>query len=274
MGDAKQQVVVVDDEKSILMCMRRLLRHPNYEVHCFQTPTEALDFCTENEVHLVLSDMRMPMMNGAELLRQIEELRPVATRIILSGYSERDSLMEAINGGHIWSFIPKPWDNEALKLTVENGLARAQDKMDRLKLMEELERKNLALSELNERLEQEVKERTEEVEMKSVFLQSILDDDDMEAVNEKVMQYLSSKVGATVQFLQGEDSGSLAPGCLLVSRHGRVLGVLRTQGQVLEAHRELIQRFVPVVALASSMGQCEVGAEALHDQIDDLMKSI
>jgi response regulator RpfG family c-di-GMP phosphodiesterase len=273
MEATKKKVLLVDDEKSILMCLRRLLRSDEYETYGTTDINEALNYCKDNDVDLVLSDMRMPEMNGADFLKKVEDIRPLATRIVLSGYSERDTLMAAINGGHIWSFILKPWDNESLKLSVHNGLARAQDKKDREKLLNELELKNDQLKGINQKLEGMVKERTEEVEVRSSFLQSILDEENMSPILDNITEYLSKKAQAKVQFLNHPDHQTPGPGVLAITKNGRILGVLRTHGDVLVENSSLIQRFVPLVALAASMDM-DTSCSGLRSQIDDLMQDM
>ena len=105
-------VLFVDDEMRLLQSLRRGLMDEPYRCLFANSGAEALEKLARNEVHVVVTDMKMPEMNGLELLRQVRELYPNIVRMVLSGYTQITTLLTAINEGHIYKFITKPWKLE------------------------------------------------------------------------------------------------------------------------------------------------------------------
>ncbi|MFP4484380.1 MAG: response regulator [Spirochaetaceae bacterium] len=103
-------VVFVDDDELVLKAISRLFQFQPYQAVTFREPGRALDYLRENAVQVLVSDLRMPEMDGLELLRRAQEARPEVVRVVLSAYSDRESLLDAINNGHIYRYILKPWD--------------------------------------------------------------------------------------------------------------------------------------------------------------------
>ena len=129
------QVMIVDDEEMILTSLRSLLElDTDYNVVTFTAPIEALEFLSSNHVDLVISDHEMPEMKGIAFLGRVKEINPNITRIILTGYADKESAIRAINEVCLFQYIEKPWDNENLKLIIRNGI-------EKQKLMRELDRK-------------------------------------------------------------------------------------------------------------------------------------
>ncbi|HEC17547.1 MAG TPA: response regulator [Sedimenticola sp.] len=117
------RLMIVDDEEHILKALRRSLgRGTGWEVEVFQGGREALERAREEAFDLFISDYRMPGMNGVEFLVAAKELQPEAMRVILSGYSDLDGLLGAINEAEIYRFISKPWQDYELRSTVEQAL--------------------------------------------------------------------------------------------------------------------------------------------------------
>ena len=129
------RVMIVDDEEMILTSLRSLLElDTDYNVVTFTAPHEALEFLSSNHVDLVISDHEMPVMKGIAFLGKVKEINPNITRIILTGYADKESAIRAINEVGLFQYIEKPWDNENLKLIIRNGI-------EKQKLMRELDRK-------------------------------------------------------------------------------------------------------------------------------------
>lgn len=114
------KILLVDDEKAILKSLHRLLRTLNIDIYTSSSPHDALILCQEHEFTLILSDQRMPHMDGTELLQKIKLLQPDSTRVILSAYSDFDSITDAFNNNIIHKFISKPWNNEELTFVVKS----------------------------------------------------------------------------------------------------------------------------------------------------------
>jgi len=105
-------ILFVDDENKVLMSLRRGLLDEPYNILLAQSGKEALEILRENEVHVIVTDMRMPEMGGLELLRIAKKQYPHIVRMVLSGYMQVTTLLTAINQGEVFKFIPKPWKME------------------------------------------------------------------------------------------------------------------------------------------------------------------
>ncbi|MBU4151546.1 MAG: response regulator, partial [Proteobacteria bacterium] len=118
------KILCVDDEKNVLRALQRLFMDEDYEILTASNGAEALELLTEQQksVQLVISDYRMPGMDGVEFLKQVNERWPATIRIVLSGYADTASVGDAINEGQIYKFIPKPWNDEELKSTISKAL--------------------------------------------------------------------------------------------------------------------------------------------------------
>jgi DNA-binding NtrC family response regulator len=115
------KIMVVDDEPANLRLLERLFRR-DYQVITAASGAEALRLLEQHDVALLITDQRMPGMTGIELLKRTAELRPHMVRIILTGYTDADALVEAINCGQVYKYVTKPWNNDELQLTVSRAL--------------------------------------------------------------------------------------------------------------------------------------------------------
>lgn len=111
-------VLFVDDEERIIRSLMMQFR-ARYDVRGTTDPEQALDIVRRERVHVVVSDQRMPIMYGHELLRRIRETAPATMRILLTGYSELDAIMNSVNEGEIFRFVGKPWRAQELAETVD-----------------------------------------------------------------------------------------------------------------------------------------------------------
>lgn len=115
------KILIVDDEAANLRILERLFRR-SHTVISATSGAEALEQLTLHDVALIISDQRMPGMTGIEFLKRAAEMRQQTVRIILTGYTDAATLVEAINSGVIYKYVTKPWVNEDLQQTVERGL--------------------------------------------------------------------------------------------------------------------------------------------------------
>ncbi len=104
-------VLFVDDEVKILTSLERVLYDEPYNTLFAGSGKEAMEVLRTQEVHVIVSDMKMPEMNGLELLKTVKEKYPHITRMVLSGYTDMNTLLTAVNEGEIFRFIPKPWES-------------------------------------------------------------------------------------------------------------------------------------------------------------------
>ena len=108
----KRTVLFVDDEEKLLKSLKRGLLDEPYEILFANSGKEALEILQQSQVHVIVTDMRMPEMGGLELLRTVKEEYPHIIRMVLSGYTQVTTLLTAINQGEIFRFITKPWKLE------------------------------------------------------------------------------------------------------------------------------------------------------------------
>jgi response regulator RpfG family c-di-GMP phosphodiesterase len=177
-GEAPWRVLCVDDEPNILSALRRLFRQSGYVVEVAGSGSEGLAALERAGFDLVISDMRMPEMDGAQFLEQVRKRWPETVRILLTGYSDIGSTIEAINKGQIFRYVSKPWDDDDLRLTVRHALERKALEREKLRLEALTARQNEELREINASLERKVAERTAELrsaheKLKLSFLTSI-----------------------------------------------------------------------------------------------------
>ena len=118
-----KKVLFVDDEKSILVALRRLCRNTGWDIYTAESGDEGLAIINEHAIDLVVSDMRMPKMNGAEFLEQVVEQSPSTVRILLTGYSEVTATLAAIDKGKIFCHCTKPWDNDEFREILNEAIA-------------------------------------------------------------------------------------------------------------------------------------------------------
>ena len=133
---ASNVILLVDDEEMVVTSIKSFLTlETDYQVVAFTSPKEALDYVQKNRVDLVISDYLMPEVDGIEFLAKVKELQPEATRILLTGYADKENAIKAINEVGLYQYIEKPWQNDDLKLVIRNGLEkrvllkRLQDKI-------------------------------------------------------------------------------------------------------------------------------------------------
>lgn len=179
MSGPRHTVLCVDDEPNILHSLKRLLRKEDYRLLTASSGTDALELLEHNEVNLVVSDQRMPDMSGTEFLSRVKDAYPHIMRIILTGYTEVDSITESINKGHIFKFFLKPWNDNALQLEFRQALEQYDLIQANKRLDDTIVQQNKQLKEVNERLEAMVEERTMEIALKNQALElshAILED--------------------------------------------------------------------------------------------------
>jgi serine/threonine-protein kinase len=120
----KARLLIVDDEERILTALKSRFRD-RYHVFTTTEPAKALDFLSRYPMHVIISDQRMPVMPGVELLRRSREVSPHSVRILLTGYSDLAAIVGSINEGEVYRFISKPWDNDQLQRIVAEAVTIA-----------------------------------------------------------------------------------------------------------------------------------------------------
>ena len=125
----KARMLVVDDEERILTALKSRFRS-RYHVFTTADGNKALDFMRKYPMHVIVSDQRMPVMAGVDLLRQSREISPRSVRILLTGYSDLAAMVGSINDGEVYRFVSKPWDNHELQTIVAEAVTIALELAD------------------------------------------------------------------------------------------------------------------------------------------------
>jgi response regulator RpfG family c-di-GMP phosphodiesterase len=120
----KPSILLVDDEERILRTLTMLLRM-QYQVFATTDGNEALKIIAKEKINVLISDQRMPLMVGTELLRQAKDLSPNTVRILLTGYADADAALDSVNEGEIFRYINKPWGPKELRDTVADAVGVA-----------------------------------------------------------------------------------------------------------------------------------------------------
>ncbi len=120
-----QTLLLVDDEPNVLRSLTRLLRREGYAIHTADSPAAAFDLLAKHSVQVVISDQRMPDMSGTEFLSRVRQLYPETIRLVLTGYTDLESVTDAINRGAIYKFLTKPWDDDQLREQIREAFRMA-----------------------------------------------------------------------------------------------------------------------------------------------------
>lgn len=163
MTAAATAILCVDDEPNILAALRRLFHKEGYRVLCAEGGAAALALLERETVDIVISDMRMPGMDGAVFLESVRRRWPAPARLLLTGQADVASAIDAINRGGIYRYLTKPWDDGGLLLAVRDALERQALTREKERLELLALQQNEHLRELNATLEARVQARTEEL---------------------------------------------------------------------------------------------------------------
>jgi response regulator RpfG family c-di-GMP phosphodiesterase len=174
----EQAILFVDDEVNILKALQRLMRHEPFTVLSASRAREALELMERTPAQVVVSDQRMPEMSGVDLLAAVRERYPDVVRMMLTGYTEMNVAVEAINRGEIYRLITKPWNDEELKATIRQAFDHYGLKREIKRLNQVTREQNFKLQDMNKNLEAKVRERTKQLaqkhqELRTAYVQTI-----------------------------------------------------------------------------------------------------
>ena len=164
------KVMLVDDEANMLSALRRMLRGELYEVSVFDNPLSAIEEIHETEFDVIVSDMRMPEMSGADFLLKASEIWPDTPRILLTGYSDQESTVRAINDAKIYRYVEKPWDNEGLRSLIDEAGEAHRTMQRRKSTRQKLLKKNLALKAKTVNLHEDLENTEAELAQAAMFV--------------------------------------------------------------------------------------------------------
>ena len=166
MSEEKEHILYIDDEPDNLTVFKSNFRR-EYKVHTATSAEEGLGILKEHDIHIIITDQRMPEVTGVEFLESIIPDFPDSIRMILTGFSDVEAIIQAINKGQVYRYITKPWDKDELKITIDRALEAFHLRK---------ENKNLiaSLKEANQNLERKVEERTAEVNQQKLEIEKLL----------------------------------------------------------------------------------------------------
>jgi len=208
-------ILFVDDEQPILRALKRVFRHyEDWTYHFANSPMEALEVLAQNNITVLVSDHKMPQMEGAEFLSRVKEKRPNTVRIMLTGQANLEAVQQAVNSGEIFRFILKPWNDDELRLAVKRAVEYYNVTTENKRLTELTKKQNEELKELNKNLEGKVKLRTQQVSDALYTAQ---------ALNKKLQESLLTSTKALANMIQmaRPEVGSHSR---RVAKHARELG--------------------------------------------------
>lgn len=141
------RLLLIDDEEAVLNALRRELQDPvMYEIVTCTDPLKALDQVQQQEFAVVISDFRMPTLEGLDVLQKIQQRRPDAIRILMSGHNDLQMLIDAMNKAHVFSFISKPWDGTKLRDTIAHAVHEYDLRTQAESLKQKIEQQEIALA--------------------------------------------------------------------------------------------------------------------------------
>lgn len=246
-------LLLVDDEPNILASLKRLLRSAGYQILTASGGQEGLELLAHNEVDVIVSDQRMPGMTGVEFLRQVKKLHPDTVRIVLSGFTELQSVTDAVNEGAIYKFLTKPWDDAKLREHVEEAFQHKEMADENRRLSLEVRTANHGLAKANRQLEEVLQQKQQQITRDEITLDIVrealqhvplpiigLDEDEVVAFANIAAQALFKDNG----FLLGIEAEQIMP---------QVLQALRSVGEGEKCTADL--NGVRFEVVARSMGK-------------------
>lgn len=139
------KIQLLDDEPQILKALQRTLRPHGWEVHAFSDVQQALSALTEHEYAVIVSDFKMPQLDGVTFLQFAKQRQPHAMRLLLTGHGDRQTMMQAINQAEIYRFISKPWEDYELEAALRAAIDLYQLRVENQRLVDQLRRQQTAL---------------------------------------------------------------------------------------------------------------------------------
>jgi putative two-component system response regulator len=123
---SEETVLIVDDEPMVATALRSFLQlETSYRVLTYTSPLDALEVVAGERVHVIIADFMMPELDGIQFLNRCREVKPLVTRILLTGYADKENAIRAINEAGLYYYLEKPWSNDQLRIIIRNGVERS-----------------------------------------------------------------------------------------------------------------------------------------------------
>jgi YesN/AraC family two-component response regulator len=299
------RILFVDDEKNVLSSIKRVFfDEDQLELSFANGGEEGLAHLKNNGATVIVSDMRMPQMDGIEFLKRSREVAPDAVRMVLSAYADIDSIMQSINEGNVWRYITKPWNDGDLVLSVKNAIDYHEKAMETKRLLVEVKEKNRQLADVNAMLEERVRERTVQIRERSELLQMIVENETIDKVMVRACAVLSRQVAGrkayvVVPFLKktfgeqdipgdlksiGEEAVAMGKNrhesrgvAVVLSKGGANLGAIVLENDEKLGPAGLVESadaFSSIITIALAQQKVVEDMPGLLDKMDDIMEAL
>lgn len=163
-------LLLVDDEPNILSALKRQMRSAGYRILTADSGPAGLELLSKNDVDVIVSDQRMPGMTGVEFLRTVKTMYPDTVRIVLSGFTELQSVTDAVNEGAIYKFLTKPWDDVQLRAHIQEAFQHRDMAEENRRLDLEVRTANHGLAQANRQLEELLKQKQKQIKQDEITL--------------------------------------------------------------------------------------------------------
>ena len=272
----KRGVLFVDDEAMVLKTLERLFRNEPVDVYTAPSAPEAFGLLEAAPIQVVVSDQHMPGTTGVHLLAQVRARYPDIVRIMLTGYTEMNIAVEAINEGEVYRLMTKPWNDEEMRATIRQALDTYEMRREIARLNLITQRQNRVLEEMNRNLEHKVRERTKEVhekheELRTAYVSTVralaeaVDAKDAytRGHSERVGIYASRiarELGCEAKFIERiylagllHDIGKIGVPDAIITKPGRLT---REEYDAMKRHPEIGARILEPVSFLSDVVPC------------------
>lgn len=242
-----QDILVVDDEIDNLDLLKRTFRR-EYNVHTANSAMDALKLLENREFAVIVSDQRMPEMTGVELLQRAREKYPLTIRILLTGYTDINALVDAINMGHVYRYVTKPWSREEIVMTVKRAVEHYETTKQNFRLLDELKIKN-------EQLENSYRELKRLDELKTRFM----------VISSHELRTPASIISGNLELLMSGAIGEFT---------GDQKEILENASKGTTRLIDLIEDVLSVLRIDSHKLKLNVSSFDLHDLVEEGVRSV
>lgn len=267
------KVLFVDDQANILKALYRTVEDEDFEIFTAESGDEGLKLVKEHDFDIIFSDIRMPEMDGIEFLSKSREISPNSVRIVLSAFADREQVLDAVNKSFIWSYQVKPWDDDALILTLRNAKSFFDQQLENSRLSEELQKSYEQLSAYNDELEIRVWERTKELTMREKTLRLLLEKKDLNIVKKAVEKDIITLTKAEDALISHEVIKEEGFKSIQMWRQNQCQGYIGLKGAKEDA-MDRIEGYMPIVEIFISMWKVMQKKDSILGSIDDLLESL
>ena len=282
-------ILLVDDDIIHLKTMRHIFKNLPWIIDLASSGEEAVERLQEKDYDIVISDLHMTLVNGIDVMKVALKECPESVRIILSGDEVKDTVLDAINAGHIWQYIPKPWRADEFLYNVKNAVEITNTRKKQKNLLAEIEAKNrvsqelnislearnLELKTLNENLESLVFDRTRELKVHADALRLLAEKDDCHGALNLLLAFLREEFGTSNIHLGAESLSAPNMSCTLHYSHETIgyLNIKDMRRLFDKKLQDILERSLPLVELCSSHNHAK-NTTVSADRIDEFLEHL